>query len=225
MTIWFYGDSWPAGCELAQDGNGDDPSRAFPTIVGQLLKTDIINKAVTGSSQEYMIEAFLESSVQKNDIVIFCCTAKTRRLYRTTDGTLFDVQFNPDETYVNPYEDERVSSHCCALLYHLAISRGATPYFLNQFDSSRYTDLMYNEIPTHCWLIPNQESILSCLFDPDFFHQWDHHHNGNFQEWLSTESDLVKKYIRPCQAHPNMVGHRVIANFIADQLLNQKHYG
>jgi hypothetical protein len=83
---------------------------------------------------------------------------------------------------------------------------------------------MYAEIPEANWLIPKTESVISYLFDPVFFHQWDHHHNGNFQEWLKIKSDLVKKYISPNLAHPNPVGHETIANFIIDQLKNRGHF-
>ena len=222
-VIWFFGDSWPAGCELDPNGQ-DNPAKAFPGIIGQKLNLEIQNKGTTGTSQERMIELFLESNIQSKDLVIFCCTAKTRRLYRTASGKIAEIQFQTDETYVNAYEDERISSHCCALLYYLAMSRGAIPYFFNLFDCVRYPDSMYAEIPEANWLIPKTESVLSYLFDPVFFHKWNHHHNGNFHEWLKTESTLVNTYIRPCRAHPNQVGHETIANFIIDQLKNRGQF-
>lgn len=213
-TIWFFGDSWPSGEEL----KGDELSKAFPFGVGRLLDMRVENKAVSGSSLEGMIEAFLVSNIRANDIAIFCCTASTRRLYRTERGRIIEPQYQTDTTYVNPYEDSRVASHCCVLLYHLTKSRGAAPYFFNLFQSVRYVDPMYHEIPESNWLIPKTESVLSYLFDPEFFHTWDHHTNGDFLDWLKTESKLVKKYIRPSQAHPNVTGHETIANFIAEQL-------
>ena len=225
MQIWFFGDSWPAGCELncTPFGTKDDTINAFPGIVGRSLDISVQNKGVSGTSLESMIEEFLDADIGSDDIVIFCCTAKTRRLYRSETGKLNVIQFQFDPIHVNPYEDERIASHCCALLYHLTKSRNAIPYFLNSFDCVKHIDKMYFEIPEHSWLIPKTESILSYLFDPEFFHQWDHHHNGNFQDWLQTESELVKKYIRPNNAHPNQVGHNTIANFIIDQLKIRGH--
>ena len=226
MTIWFFGDSWPAGVELDRIPKTTQHSHrdgAFPALVGERLQVDIVNKAIAGSSQESMLESLLDCNIKKDDIAIFCCTAKTRRLYRRDDGTTHGIQFQHDTTYVNPYEDERVSSHCCALLYYLCMSRGCTPYFFNLFDCVRYVDRMYLEIPESHWLIPKEESVLSWLFDPVYFHKYDHHHNGNFRAWLDTESELVQRYIRPCEGHPNLNGHNLIAEYLVEQLQKRGH--
>ena len=94
---------------------------------------------------------------------------------------------------------------------------------MNLFDCVRYVDRMYLEIPEIHWLIPMKESVCSHLFDPDFFHQWDHHHNGDFKDWLDTESVLVQRYIRPCEAHPNFAGHELIARHVAKELVKRGH--
>jgi hypothetical protein len=229
MTIWFFGDSWPAGCELELFLDTKDtsitavPELAFPAMVGKLLNKTVINMAKTGASQEFMIESVLQSNINPNDIIIFCCTAKTRRMYRRPNGTIWERQFNHDSDYVNPYEDERVSSHCLSLLYYMSQARKANTYFFNLFDCVHYMDPMYQEIPENCWLIPIQESVLSYLYDSDFFHQWDHHHNGDFRQWLDTECLAVQKYIRPCQAHPNLDGHKLIAEYLVEQLRKRGH--
>jgi len=78
---------------------------------------------------------------------------------------------------------------------------------------------MHKEIPDKNWLIPKEESVLSTLFDPEFFHQFDHHNQGNFLNWLDTNNSNVITYIKPCQYHPNLNGHKRIAEFIADQIM------
>jgi len=71
MTIWFFGDSWPAGAELIQFKNffsyksGAAPELAYPSIVGNLLSIEICNRAIPASSQERMIEQFLISDIKK----------------------------------------------------------------------------------------------------------------------------------------------------------------
>ncbi len=218
MTLWFYGDSWPNGCELENSQGKSRPELAFPAMVSYRLRRSFVNKAVTGSSQPYLIEAFLESDVESNDIAIFCLTAKTRRMYRSVDNSIVESQFNHDDRYVNEYEDERVSSQTCALLYFLAQQKNVKPYFFNLFDTVRHDNKLYQVIPDDCWLIPRNHSVLSWLFDPDFFTRNADHHNGDFREWLDRNCELVEKYIRPCEAHPNITGHRVIADYIVETL-------
>ena len=224
MTIWFYGDSWPGGCELEPEPGQTTQDLAFPARVGTLLQTDVVNKSVWGSSQEFMLEALLDSDLQPGDLAIFCCTVRTRRTYRTADNRFKDVQWQTDENLVNDYEDERVSAQALALAYHMTLSRQATPYFFNQFDTVNHVDKMYLEIPDQHWLIPMRHSVLSALFDPEYFAQWDNHKRHNFYTWMDTESSTVKKYIRPCNGHPNLHGHQTIAEFIANELTTRGHY-
>jgi len=218
MTIWVFGDSWPAGCEL------DSTEFAFPSLIAQHLNVTVKNLSIIGSSQETMIEQFHESQVSPGDIAIFSCTAKTRRVYRTKHNLLNEIQFTPDEQYVNPYEDERKAAQCCSLLYYMVITRGSTPYFLNQFDTSTFDDPMWKEIPENNWLIPRNKSIVSMLFDPEYFARWNDHTSGDWSFWLKDNNKYCKKYIRPLQAHPNNEGHQIISNFIVDSLVSKGHF-
>lgn len=161
MTLWFYGDSWPAGCELENNRGRDRPELAFPAMVGAMMDRPVVNKSSTGSSQPYMIEAFLESDLKPGDLVIFCLTAKTRRMYRDINNKIVESQFNHDELYVNPYEDERVSSQTCVLLYYLSLAKKVTPYYFNLFDTVWHGNALYDQIPSNHWLIPYRHSVLS----------------------------------------------------------------
>lgn len=224
MTIYFYGDSWPAGCELENDQGLDNPDLAFPALIGQALESTIVNQAVTGSSVSRMIEMFLDSDFKTNDIAIFCLTARTRRMYRTKDNNMVEEQYNPDEKYVNPYEDERVTAQACSLLYFLSKSQNVVPYFFNQFDTPRFDDRISTVIPDSNWIIPRNHSILSWIFDPVFFNRFADHQNGDFLEWLDQDCELVHRYIRPCTAHPNLKGHQAIADLITNFLIDKGHY-
>ena len=224
MTIWFFGDSWPAGCELENNQGRDRPELAFPNIVGERLACPVINRSVTGSSVPRIVEEFLDSDPRFKDIAIFCLTAKTRRMYRAADNSIVEEQFNHDEKYVNPYEDERVNAQTSALLYFLCKTRGTVPYFFNLFDTPRFDDRLSTLIPDSHWIIPRKHSVLSWIFDPIFFTRFNDHHNGDFREWLDRDCSLVQKYIRPCQAHPNLQGHEAIADLITRFLIDQAHF-
>lgn len=218
MTVWVFGDSWPAGCELKSS------EFAFPTLIEQQLNVPVKNLSIIGTSQETMIEQFHDSQIESGDVAIFSCTAKTRRVYRTKHNLLDEIQFTVDEQYVNPYEDERVSAQCCSLLYYMTIARGGTPYFLNQFDTSVFDERMWKEIPEQHWLIPKDKSIISMLFDPDYFNRWNNHTSGDWSFWLDDNNSYCKKYIRPLDAHPNQLGHQVIADFIVSSLVKKGHF-
>jgi hypothetical protein len=223
MKIYVFGDSWVAGCELGRfvtngDTGADYPELAFPKKIEDLTKINVINLGETASSQPSIIEKLRDCDISVNDIAIFCLTAKTRRIYRLPNGDFYEQQYNEDEKLCNPYEDERVSSQTCALLYYMTKERLAHPLFLNLFDSVRYGDKTYNEIPNDCWLIPKTQSVVSYLYDTEFFSTWDHHHAGNFRDWLRSNRAQPKNYIQPCEAHPNINGHTLIAEFIVNEL-------
>lgn len=226
MRIWCFGDSWTEGCELKRHfsnervyGNDDVmPELAWPGIIQRLTNIETINLGITGSSQPRLIEQLHTCDVSAGDIALFGLTTRNRRVYRTPENTLDENQYVFDERFSNPYEDERVASQTCALLYYMCKERGVTPYFFNLFDSVRYVDLTYNEIPKESWIIPMDHSVVDTLFDAEFFSQWDHHIDYNFKLWIDTENSNVQEYIRPCDAHPNLNGHRRIAEYIINKL-------
>ena len=98
------------------------------------------------------------------------------------------------------------------------------PYFINMFDTIRHGTRFDDFIPEKNWLIPKNHSILSWTFDPDFFTRYKDHHNGDFRDWLNRDCELVKKYIRPCTAHPNITGHKAIADLIVSKLKDRGHF-
>lgn len=214
--IWFYGDSWPAGAELRRISQFPYPN--FPNLVAKKTGIETVNQSVEGSSQSRILYQFLDSHVEPNDIAVFSLTAKTRRTYLTRDNEINEVQYITDETIVNDYENHMNSAITVSLLYYMCRQRSVEPYFLNLFDCNWLTNAMFDEVPTSCWIIPPTESVVSMLFDYDFFHCYNHHHEGSLREWLDTENENVKKYIRPCRSHPNAFGHEVIADYIIKKL-------
>jgi hypothetical protein len=222
--IYVYGDSWVSGCELARfsadvKNPGDDaPELAFPACLQKLLNINVKNKGITGSSVTTMLYEFLQDIPNSGDTAIFCCSAKTRRMYFTKKGQKKEIQFTVDELLCNEYEDHAVTSRILGLLYLLCNERNIKSYFLNLFDTINLENFLLDTIPDNNWLIPKNQSICSKIFDDKYFNQWDNHHNGNFQQWIESNNALAIKYIRPCDAHPNLEGHENIANYIAKEL-------
>jgi len=81
-------------------------------------------------------------------------------------------------------------------------------------------NILWDIIPDESWLIPKNANVVSQLFGGDN-NVWEH--EGNLFDWIMTENDAVKKYIRPCKAHPNLEGHQKIAEYIASELKNRKN--
>jgi len=229
MTIWFFGDSWPAGCELEPTQGPeqpyiDRPDLAFPAMVSQRLGCKTVTKAVSGSSQQRLVEHFLDSEISSGDLAIFCLTSRNRRTYKNFNADLVEIMFDNHPLRVNAYENDRISSQVCTLLYLLCESKNIMSYFFNLFDTPKYPDRLGGIIPEDRWFIPRSHSVLSWAFDPVYFSQYADHNDGNFREWLATDCPRVKRYIRPCYEHPNFEGHGVIADLICAELIKRKHF-
>jgi len=96
-----------------------------------------------------------------------------------------------------------------------------TPWFFNMFTNiDNMNNILWDIIPDESWLIPKNANVVSQLFGGDN-NVWEH--EGNLFDWIMTENDAVKKYIRPCKAHPNLEGHQKIAEYIASELKNRKN--
>ena len=226
QNIYVYGDSWVSGCELGRflnkDPGSDAPELAFPAQLQNFLNVPVKNKGITGSSTTTMLYQFLEELPRPKDIAIFCCTAKTRRLYFTKQGRKQEEQFTTDELLCNEYEDHEVTGRILSLLYLLCKEKNITPYFLNLFDTINLDNKLLSIIPNDNWLISKNQSVCSEIFDKEYFNQWDNHHNGNFREWIASNNASAIKYIKPCIAHPNLEGHNSIATYIAKELQRRK---
>jgi hypothetical protein len=216
--IWFYGDSWTVGAELAGTQNNYNLENAYPSIINKKTGIATVNKGIEGSSQTRLIYQLSDSDTLPGDIAVFALTAKTRRMYMTDKNAIKEVQFSFNDLIVNHHEDHCVSSRTLSLLYYMCKRREIKCYFFNLFDTYWLSDKLFNEVPEECWLMPPSESVLSWLFDTTFFHRFKEHHNGDFREWLDRNCDLVKKYIRPCEAHPNLHGQETIADFLIEKL-------
>jgi hypothetical protein len=217
-TIWFFGASWPAGAELGRFRGGNDwtpdPNLSYPAIVGK--DYNIKNLSVIASSAPSFIEIFYDNNIQQNDICIYCLPPRTRRLFKDARNNIVEERHPYKWVSSTTYEDERIMAQTCALLYYITINRNAIPIFLNEIDVCQHNEEVYKEIPDENWLLPKSQSILN-IFDPE----WAENKKPNdhlLHYWLDTNSKAVLKYIKPCEAHPNLEGHKKIAETIIERL-------
>jgi len=246
MTMHFFGDSWAAGCELngyithnlkrtksynkqlahalTHENNCIYLMKelAYPSIVGNMLNEPIDNHGITASSQDRMLYEFNNANIIQGDDAVFALTAPSRKSCLSDNNEIIDIQWDESDKYLNEYNNDWRSAQTCLLLYFLCNKLGINAWFFNVFttiDIKLKNDL-WNIIPDDRWLIPKHENIISRIFDKHIS-QWSH--EGNLFDWIMTENDAVKKYIRPCKAHPNLEGHQKIAEYIASELKNRKN--
>lgn len=246
MTIHFFGDSWTAGCELngyitekleistvynkqlahalTHENNCMHLMKdlAYPSIVGNILNETVYNHSITASSQDRMLYEFFNIKIKKGDDAVFALTAPSRKSCLTDNNEIVDIQWDENDKYLNEYNNNWKSAQTCTLLYLICQNLGINAWFFNVFTTidKKMNSKLWDIIPKRSWLIPKNENIVSWLFDKDI-KQWSH--EGNLFDWLNTENNVVKKYIRPCKAHPNLVGHQKIAEYIASEIKNKKN--
>ena len=246
MTMHFFGDSWTAGCELngyislemkLSSGYNERFAHmlshenkcahlmkdlAYPAIIGKSLNESIVNHGITASSQDRMLYEFNNTDIKSGDDAIFALTSPFRKSCLTDENEIVDIQWDENDNYLNEYNSNWRSSQTCLLLYLICRQLGINAWFVNAFTAvdTRMQCNLWDMIPDRCWLIPKDENMVSWLFDEDVT-QWAH--EGNLFDWLNTENDAVKKYIRPCKAHPNLLGHQKIAECIAKEISHRKN--
>lgn len=222
-TLYFFGDSWPA-----EHGEIDQIMRrkgidvdSYPAIVGKLLDMPVKNHAIAASSQEHMIVQLLASDINAGDHAVFSLTTPSRRMIYNDHNQVEHQFVDPCRSGVNEFNDQWRSANTLFVLYQYCQSKKIHPWFVCTFNVTcinEYNNLLWKEIPDHCWLMPKNQCLVEKIFDPAFFSQRNEYRNCNFQEWLDTENAQVEKYIRPCLNHPNALGHQIIAEWIAAEL-------
>lgn len=215
--IHFFGDSWPA-----ENGEYNDIMMkkfdSYPVMVGKLTNCDVKNHALSGSSQEHMILQFLKSDICPGDTAVFSLTAPSRRFLLDDQNNEKHLSVDGNKEGVNDYNDHWISFRTILLLYQMCQSQNITPWFINTFNVcyvEAYDNGFWSMIPEECWILPKDKCIINMLFDQNFFQRYNEYRNSDFYEWLSTDNEQVKKFIRPCQDHPNLEGRKIIAEKIA----------
>lgn len=239
MRIGFFGDSFTAGAEAGADLNApygtatglsaDRPEFAFPSYFD-----NSINLGTSGGSNDFFVDQ-LVANLTNIDVAVFCLTDANRRLYYDQDLCLNGMRVNEkqfgDNGGIGDMLSEEISrlsndtfddyqcSRICALLYLLCIANNIKPYFVNVFCSQLGKSQLWNIIPEDCWIIPKNQCILNyCCNDTNSFVENPSHFPFSFRDWLDSNNEDVKKYIRPCDYHFNKSGHKVVADFLKKRI-------
>lgn len=232
-VIWF-GASWPEGWELDKTvSSAEVAALVYPSLVAEHFGLECVNLSATGGSNDYISYALDKNKhlISKGDIVIFDIASKYRFLWIEEDGTpvvtklmlargkatiykkikeLYE-KFFVNEQYIDWKTTTTLNS-----LYLMALHLGATPFFINNYSKTNFKTI----IPEKNWLLPQSmciaEYILGYISDKDLIVVKDMPELTT-AEWEQAKP-FVEKYIRPLENHPNVVGHRKIADELIKEL-------
>jgi len=211
--VAFFGDSWVYGAEL-------DSKWSFPCLLGSN------NYGVNGTSIPGLLRRFNE--VRKDfSIAIFCLTDPSRQMFYKdynnykdhSQGTAQEIsELRILQMTGNDYNDDIVASQTLYILYKWCQDLGIQCYFVNLFAGQLAESFLYDLIPDNAWLISKRSCLVKEVFDTqNYFVEYPH--CGDFSCWLQDNNSDVQNFIRPCEYHPNRIGHRAIADFIINKFL------
>lgn len=225
--LYFFGDSWTSEkCEVEKliDRNQYQPEmevKSIPAMIGESLGVTYENFSLPGSSQMYMLDRLIKTDISTNDHAFFFLTAPSRRFYLDSDANKVNTFVDDNKAAVNDFQDAWLSSLVCYALFKFCQECGARAWFVNLFNVAWFREAdnaLWNAIPDECWILPRDRCVVSELFDPEFFINYQEYKNSDFYDWLKNENQQVHKYVRPCFEHPNLTGRKKIADYVIAKL-------
>lgn len=207
-TLVTFGDSWPQGGEL------EYPDVPYGNILADLLAVDdFYNYGKQGTSLEHMIHQLLEFSVSdKTEVIaVFFLTNPARSIYWPTNMSWnweseerkhwpIDALDTVKELFLHFHEHDniRASSTIC-LLQNMCKQLGYRDYYFSGW--VKYTHWLPGVDTTKIYK-GGQETA------SDWFGATDH----NNEHLVNAGNN---QYIKPNFAHPNQLGHKLIAKTLA----------
>lgn len=213
--VWF-GDSWPAGVGIS------NTKLSFPYLVGNSLDIHTLNYANAGSSIPDMVQQVIrwrnyDYDSSKNYILIACLTSENRFSWKPDDNDKWftiapwavdkSYDFNEDvkKFYMYSYNQEAVEFYnkcCVGYLKNLCNEINVPLYLLRNFKG------MDEEHRSHSLL---DNGLVQFLLD-DLNAEW----SVNLKKQIS--ATIVGKGLFTKCVHPNIYGHKKIANILTDKL-------
>lgn len=204
-TLCCFGDSWPAGAELA----GSDFSKRFPNLIAQNLAVQCKNFAEGGTSIDQAAHRFLSMLTEirwSKGGVLFCLTAFERGIFFV----------NGEPTELHPAVKQTANTSYYAHIYsdELHEFNRIRNVLLVQSLCKNYNIPLWfvcnwNRNPNHV-LIDNSKFYSRSLIEVlglDGWHGW---RPGVFDQMINHE------YITPNANHPNLQGHAKIADALTE---------
>lgn len=207
-TMVTFGDSWPQGGELKY------PAVPYGNILADILEFDeYYNYGTAGASLEHMVEQLIDfKNKNKQDVVaIFFLTNPARSIYWPNGMSWSwqskerahwpgDAKDTIKELFLHFHEHDNIRANCTiSLLQNMCKQLGYNDYYFSGW--VRYNSWLPGINTDKIWKGGDETAA-------DWFGATDH--NG---EHLLNVSD--NKYIRPNFAHPNQLGHKLIAKTLA----------
>jgi hypothetical protein len=205
-----FGDSWPAGAELS---NRQD---AFPFLISKKLGLNLRQVAADGSSQPFDVHQFIRwlehpTTDRTNSIVLFCFTGKDRSwffqngLIRNIHPSIKDPEITAYYRYLHSIELSDAEA-----LKHILLVQSLS----KTFNVTIRMIMNWDNIPQCSLIDRNMVYPLSLV--------------GILGGFVTSETGLTNfftesQYIVPNISHPNVEGHKLIANTLADWLQPTVH--
>lgn len=194
-----FGDSWPDGCELDENGS------PYGRLLAQKLALDFVNCARESTSNDHMIlqlRDYIASGCCKADLAVFFITSPDRMLYIDEHGQDHEIypSAGDNETraqahfrwfHSRPQTHFRLNSTMLAL-QHMCQSQGMRDYYIVGWNRCVFDfpgiDLgkIFDQGKTTC------AELLGCQPDQAL--------------------DRRNPYVWPNHFHPNQAGHELIAD-------------
>jgi len=216
---WF-GDSWVAGAEL-------EPRRGmFSDLVSDHYGAECINHALDGSAIDWLPSAFSKicQSLDRKDLVFFCLTDYRRKTIFTDQSTIFLSPCQDDQLTKIWYKNFDSQIHArhtydktINLLYLWCQAIGVDCFFANIFSTPESSETM-NLIPADNWILSKTDFLAKSIIhikEPDLVSE-DRPYLLE-ADWAEQEK-MLNKFFKPNKYHPNLLGHRTIADEIIKDL-------
>ena len=243
--FYWLGDSWVVGSELDLEvPETTKQNYTFAKLVSDYFGAECINLGQPGISNDLLPLILFENINNidaQNDTVFFCLTSH-HRVSMLNDKkhpltVLPSIQDTSRRDNEHPHwkewykyfdtENNQIFNYerNLNLLFHWCKSQQINFYFVNSFTTVNESifDLTY---PAN-WLLPKNQSLSNFIFpvtDIEF--------GGIVLEdrsWLTEaqwrdQQQAIDEYIKPCFCHPNLLGHKKIAQEIIKLLEKNLSY-
>jgi len=232
IDLWFGG-SYLLGSELAIYYNEytlnlpnhrfvrphrDRPELAFPHLVSQARNADYINFGRGGAALGWQLYSLIQFC--KNELTSDCCYTAFFSLPFAERTFLIDNNGDHHHIHIPEWDGhhtylEFVTYDTTLVLnqiFLMCIQHNITPHFFPELRSFKINKEV-NIVPKSAWLL----SPDTCLVNESWDLKKDVYSWRSITEILSKQSVFLK-YIKPCGNHPNLYGHRVIADKILEEL-------
>lgn len=237
MAFYWFGDSWVYGDELEREVNNHDFKKyTFANLISEHFNQEPINLSVCGGSINGMVYEFskVASQLTLEDTVFFLLTSDCRTsIYE--QGQIKNIlpggyaNKHNIHTYNNEWYKFFDSAEQRLLQYEQAINLvyfwckhlKVNCWFANLFNTQPMG--MFDSTDESNWLVPKTkclgEFILPIVKNNTLvFNDCPELTN---EEWKQ-QRPYVDQYIKPNYCHPNIAGHKTIANEIIKILENKQ---